>query len=140
MKVSELKGYKSMGALNAFNALLLGLKMLPMHALTPYEKFHEDFKEMDEAEKESMIRQAIAFVQLEQSEIEALITFCSDKNKVPYNSASLKSMDLKTIHEVITAVCMEVGRIKIDLLSAEEKKKYQISRLISEQPSHDIRT
>ena len=140
MKVSELKGYKSMGALNAFNALLLGMKMLPMHSLTPYEKFHEDFKTMDYAEKESMIRQAIAFVQLEQVEVEALVTFCSDKNGVPYNSASLKSMDLKTIHEVITAVCMKVGEIKIDLLSEEEKKKYQTSQLISDQPSQDIQT
>ena len=140
MKVSELKGYKSMGALNAFNALLLGLKMLPMHALTPYEKFHEDFKTMDDAEKESMIRQAIAFVQLEQVEVEALVTFCSDKNGVPYNSASLKSMDLKTIHEVITAVCMKVGEIKIDLLSEQEKKKYQTFQSISEAPSQDIQT
>lgn len=130
MKVSELKGYKSMGALNAFNALLLGMKMLPMYATIPYEQFHEDFKTMDESEKESMIRQAIAFVQLEQVEIESLITFCSDKNNIPYNSASLKSMDMKTIHEIITAVCMEVGRIKIDLLSEQEKKKYQTSRLI----------
>lgn len=130
--VSELKGYKSLRALNAFSALLLGLKMLPAYIEIPYEEFYESFSEKTEGEKESLLRQAVAFVRLEQDEVEALLSFCTDKNGVSYSAINMKNLSPADIHEMIVAVCMEIGRIKVDLVSEEEKKKLRNSRSTSE--------
>lgn len=130
-KVLPLKGYKSLRALNAFHALLLGLKMLPMYIAEDYETFYSAFKDKTEDEKEKFLRQAVVFVQLEQDEVEALITFVTDQNGVPYSAVNLKNLSLDELHEVIISVCMEIGRIKIDLVSEDEKKNSGNSQLMS---------
>lgn len=121
-KVLPLKGFKSYKALNAFHALLLGLKMLPAYTLITYEKFFESFKDKDDAEKETLLREAAVFVNLEEEEIEALVCFCTDKNGIPLTKANINNLTPDEIHEVIVAVCMEIGRIKIDLVTESEKK------------------
>jgi len=122
MKVLPLKGYKSLKALNAFSALLLGYKMLPAYMGISYEEFYESFSEKSDEEKEAVLREAVAFVQLQSDEVESIITFCTDKNGIPYDSTNVKNIELKTLHEIIVSVCMEIGRIKINLVSDEEKK------------------
>ena len=130
MKVLPLKGYKSLKALNAFNALLLGLKMLPIHLEKDYVSFFESFKEKSEAEKESSLRQAVAFVSLNDDEIDALVSFATDKNGVPYGKHNVSNLGVAELHDTIVAVCMELGRIKIDLVSEDEKKNCQVGPLI----------
>ncbi len=125
MKVLPLKGYKSLRALNAFHALLLGLKMLPAYITIAYETFYASFAEKTDAEKEKLLREAVVFVQLAQDEVEALLSFATDPNGVPYSAVNLKDLSIDALHETITAVCMEIGRIKIDLVSEEEKKNLQ---------------
>lgn len=127
MKILELKGYKSLKALNAFHTLMLGLKMLPAYMNLHYTEFFEAFKQLTETEKEKMIREASIFVPLEQTEVEALVSFATDANGVPYSSANIKNLGTKELHELIVAVCMEIGRIEVDLLSDEEKKSSPIS-------------
>lgn len=122
-KVLPLKGYKSLKALNAFNALLLGLKMLPEFLAIDYASFFDSFKEKTEGEKETLIRQAVAFVELDESEVLALVSFCCDANDVPYEPLNLSNLKPDELHEIIVSVCMEIGRIKIDLVSEDEKKK-----------------
>ena len=122
-KVLELKGYKSLKALNAFHALLLGLKMLPAYISQDYESFYASFSEKSEADKEKLLREAAVFVQLAQDEVESLITFCTDKNGVPYSAVNVKNLAVDELHEIIVSVCMAIGRIKIELVSEEEKKK-----------------
>lgn len=114
--------------MNAFSALLLGLKMLPAYGNVPYDQFFESFKAMPEAEKEKMIREASLFVELSQEEIEAIISFATDKNGIPYGPVNLKNLGPQELHEIITAVCMEIGRIEIGILSDAEKKKLQTGR------------
>lgn len=121
-KVLPLVGYKSLRALNAFHALLLGLKMLPAYLAEGYESFYASFAEKSDEEKEKLIREAAVFVQLTQEEVEALVSFCSDKNGVPYSAVNVKNLNAGELHEIIVAVCMEIGRIKIDLVSESEKK------------------
>ena len=121
-KVLPLVGYKSLKALNAFNALLLGLKMLPAYLGQDYVSFYEAFGEMSEAEKERLVREAAVFVQLNEDEVMALVSFCTDKNGVAYGPANIKNLGAGELHEIIVAVCMEIGRIKIDLVSESEKK------------------
>ncbi len=124
MKVLPLKGYKSLRALNAFHALLLGLKMLPMHMGEDYQTFFASFDNKSDAEKETALRQAAAFVELGQDEVDAIVSFATDANGVPYGEANIKNLDPEQLFEIIVAVCMEIGRIKIDLATKDEKKKY----------------
>ncbi len=123
MKLLPLQGYKSLRALNAFHTLLLGLKMLPAYALEDYQTFFASFKDKDEMEKERCLREAASFVQLSPEEVTALIAFATDKNGIPYSAVNEANLGPAEIFEIIVAVCMEIGRIKIDLVSADEKKK-----------------
>jgi hypothetical protein len=122
MKVLELRGFKSLRALNAFHTLMLGLKMLPSYMGESYEDFYARIAEMDEAGQEKMIREAALFVELQKEEVEALVCFCADANGVPYGPANLASLGPKELHEIIVAVCKVIGKIKIDLVSDAEKK------------------
>lgn len=121
-QVLPLTGYKSLRALNAFHALLLGLKMLPAYITQSYESFYASFKDRSEEDKEKLIREAVVFVQLQQDEVEALVTFVKDKNGVAYSAVNLKNLSVDELHEVIVSVCMEIGKIRIDLVSEQEKK------------------
>lgn len=122
-KVLPLIGYKSLRALNAFHALLLGLKMLPAYQLEGYESFYASFGEKTDAEKEKLLREAVVFVRLEEEEVQAVISFATDKNGVPYSPINIKNLNAGDLHEIIVRVCMEIGRIKIDLVTESEKKK-----------------
>lgn len=122
-RLLPLQGYKSLRALNAFHALLLGLKMLPAYMAVPYVEFYAAFETKTDAEKETALREALAFVQLSPEEVEALISFATDANGIPYGPANLANLKPDELFELIVAVCMEIGRIKIDLVSKDEKKK-----------------
>ncbi len=122
-QVLPLKGYKSLKALNAFHALLLGLKMLPAYMSVDYQEFYASFKSMDDSKKERSLREAAAFVQLTSDEVDSLISFSTDRNGVPFSAVNSSNLSPDEIFEIIVHVCMEIGRIKIDLVSEEEKKK-----------------
>lgn len=131
MKILPLKGYNSLNALQGFNALLLGFKMLPSRIGEDFEHYYESFKDKSEAEKEKVIREALMFVNLKKDEVEAIVSFATDKNGIPYGQASIKNMELNDLFEIIVAVCMEIGRIKITLVSEDEKKKFLATQLMS---------
>jgi hypothetical protein len=130
MKVLELKGYKSLRALNVFHSLMLGLKMLPAYMGEDYESFYSRVQEMSSSDQEKLIREAALFVELQQDEVEALICFCKDKNGVRYNPENLKNLGPDELHEIIVAVCLEISKIKINFVTEAEKKKSQDSALI----------
>lgn len=121
--ILPLVGYKSLRALNAFHALLLGLKMLPAYLAEGYESFYASFNTKTDVEKENALREAAVFVQLAEDEVEALISFATDKNGIPYGKENFKNLNAGEIHEIIVGVCMEIGKIKIDIVSEQEKKK-----------------
>lgn len=122
MKVLELRGYKSLRALNAFHTLMLGLKMLPAYMGEHYEDFFGRIEKMDAAGQEKLIREAGLFVELREEEVEALVCFCTDANGVPYTAENLKNLGPRELHECVVAVCLEIAKIKIDLVSNSEKK------------------
>lgn len=122
MKVLELKGYKSLRALNAFNALMLGLKMLPAYMGEDYEPFLKRIEAMPAEDQRMMFREAARFVELQKEEVESLICFCTDKNGVPYTAENVKSLGPDEIVECIVAVCAEIAQIRIDFVTNSEKK------------------
>jgi hypothetical protein len=97
--------------------------MLPAYVSIPYQDFYESFREKTEAEKETLVREAVLFVELSEDEVAAMISFATDKNGIPYSSVNMKNLSPGDLHEIIVAVCMEIGRIKIEILSEDEKKK-----------------
>jgi hypothetical protein len=131
LNVSPLIGYKSYRAFQAFHTLMLGMQMLPAYKNIGYEKFYSAFSEMSEDEQEKMIKEAALFVNLESEEIAALISFCSDSNGIPYNETNLNNLKPDQFIECIVAVCMEIGKIKLDLLSNAEKKNLRTSPSMS---------
>lgn len=122
MKLLPLIGPKALQAFSAFGRLLVGLKMTPAYQLVSVEDFFESFHGKTDAEKETAVRLAVALVDLYSDEIEKLTCFATDRNGVPITETNLKKMPLKEIFEAVVGVCMEIGRIKIDLVTPEEKK------------------
>lgn len=122
IQVLELKGFKSLRAMNAFHSLMLGLKMLPSYMGESYEDFFARIQQMPPDDQKKMIKEAALFVELQKEEVEALVCFCADKNNVPYTSENLKSLKPDEILEIIVAVCCEISKIKIDFVSESEKK------------------
>lgn len=116
--------------MNAFHALLLGLKMLPAYMAKDYVEFFEEFGDRTEEEKEMLLREAVSFVELSEDEVKALLSFTTDANGIPYSSANVKNLEAGEIFERIVAVCMEIGRIEINLVSNEEKKSLKGSQSI----------
>lgn len=129
-KVLPLVGLESLHAFTAFNALLLGMKMLPSYAAIPYVEFYDGFGAKDDSEKETFLREALAFVTLSREEVSALVSFCSDANGVAYGAHNVKSLGAKDLFEIVIAVCMEIGRIEITLVTETEKKKWGTSQSI----------
>lgn len=134
MKVLPLIGLKSLDAQRCFSALVLGLKMLPAYAHLSYSEYLEDFSKKPEGEKESLLRQAVEFVELDPREVESTVSFCADSNGIPYESTNIKSLPFKELTEIIVSVCMEVGRIKTPLVTEDEKKKSVTSPLTYGEP------
>lgn len=122
MKILELRGYKSLRALNVFHTLMLGLKMLPAYATEGYEEFFARVQAMPPGMQEDLIREAALFVELEEDEVKALITFACDPNGVPYSQENMKRLGPGELHEIIVKVCVEISKIKVDLVSEAEKK------------------
>jgi hypothetical protein len=122
VKVLELKGYKSLKALNAFHTLMLGLKMLPSYCGESYEEFFARVDEMPEEDQAKLIKEAALFVELQKDEVEALAAFACDPNGIPYATESLKSLGPDKIVEIIVSVCLEIAKIKINFVSESEKK------------------
>ena len=130
MKTLELKGFKSLRALNVFHSLILGLLMLPAYRGVQYEEFLARVDEMPDDQKEKIIREAALFVALDEEEVKSVVGFCCDPNGVPYDAANLKSMTPDQIFEMIVAVSMQVAKIKISLVSEAEKKSLEIAPLM----------
>lgn len=135
-----LVGLRSLVALRGVQTLLFGLKCLPAYVAVQYEEFYAAFLDMDEARKETLLREAVAFVPLSDEETAALLSFAADANGIPFGPANTKQLPPDQLFEIIVAVAMSISRIKVDLVSEEEKKKSRTLASTSERPSPDIRT
>lgn len=125
--VLPLVGPKAYSAVISVQKLLLGMKMLPEYEKIPYPEFFESFREMEDSEKESHIRMAAAFVELTPEELFSIVSFATDSNGIAYTSANLRNLEPQEIFEAIVAVAMEISRIKITLVTKDEKKKLNTS-------------
>lgn len=121
-----------MQAMYAYQKVILGLNMLPLNISKAYHEFASETRELTIEEQETLIRQGCIQVPLAKEEIEALLVFCADKHGVPYDHTNMGNLGPKELHECMVAVCMEMVKIDISLVSKDEKKKFHTSRLNSE--------
>lgn len=122
VKVLPLVGLKSLRLINVYQALMIGYCMVPRYAKEDIHGFLEQLKQGPERELENVIRTAASVVELDGNEIEAVVSFAADPNGIPYGKANVGNLGPGDLHEIIVAVMMEVTRIKVDLVTPEEKK------------------
>lgn len=135
-KCLPLVGVKSLRALNAFSALLLGMKMLPAYGHLTFEEWLALVEAMEPEDQLKVFTHGAKIVALDPEEVKSLVCFCTDKNGIQYTEANLKTLGPSDLVEVIVTVCMEVVRnIHIDLVTKEEKKNSNPSQLTSVAPS-----
>ena len=135
-KCLPLKDYKSLRALNAYCALMIGMKMLPAHAHLSLEEFFSLVEAMTPEDQVTILTNGAKIVALEPEEVKALVCFCTDKNGIPYSQENIKNLGPGELVEVIVTVCMEVlQNINIDLITKDEKKNSNPSLLTSAEPS-----
>ncbi len=135
-KCLPLKGSKSHTALTALSALIIGLKMIPAYQHMTLEELTELIESMEPEDQLKVITTAARVVPLEDSELKALVCFCTDRNGVPYTSENLKNLGPSELVEVIVVVCMEIiTNLDIDLVTKDEKKNSSPSLLTSDVPS-----
>lgn len=108
--------------MNGFHALMLGLKMLPAYQGESYEEFFERVQKMTPLEQAKLIREAALFVELGKEEVEALVSFATDTNGVPYSAENIKNLGPGEMVEIFVAVGLEIAKIRIDFVSDSEKK------------------
>jgi hypothetical protein len=123
MKVRELRGIPAFHAFQAYQKIILGLKMLPAYASESFEEFYARVEKMPFRDQETLIREAVALgTRLDPEEVMDLLQFGEDANGVPWSSVNVKSLDVGGLHEAIVAVCCELAKVKIKLVSEAEKK------------------
>lgn len=120
--VRRLEGLPSLRVLNVYHSLMMGVKMLPSYLGETYEAFFARVEAMTPEDREKVIREAALLVKLEDEEVEALIGFCADANGVPFSKANIKSLSPDQIYEMIIAVTVECSKIKVNFVTAAEKK------------------
>lgn len=131
-KVLPLKDYKSLRALNAYCALMIGMKMLPGHAHYTFEEFFALVEAMTPEDQLILLTNGAKIVELAPEEVKALVCFCTDKLGVPYTAENMKNLGPSELVEVIVTVCMEVLKnIHIDLVTKDEKKNFEPGQLTS---------
>lgn len=122
LRVLPLEGLKSLRAFNVFHTILLGYKMLPSKIKMTYEDFLEEFEAATDDDKAKILREAAAFVPIEQEELDALTCFCCDVNGVPLTKINTAKMTPEQLIDVIVAVCLEISKIKLYSISEDVKK------------------
>lgn len=127
MKVRELKGHKSLRALNAFHSYMLGLKFLPAYAAESYETFFDRVGDMPIEDQAKLIREAVMFVEIDQAELLAVLSFVEDENGACYTPANVANLKPDELVNAIVAVLTEIAKMKIDLIDESEKKNLKSS-------------
>lgn len=121
-EVLKIEGLKSQPTLAAYGALLMGLKMTPEYAFKSYEEFLDMVHKLPEEDIKKIFRSAFHFVPMEEDELLSFLRWVKDPNGVPFSHVNVKNLSLEAIREAVVAVCLEITRFKIDLVSDDEKK------------------
>lgn len=137
-KVLPIVGFEAIRALNSFSTLMLGLKMIPEHLHKTYEEFLDEMHALDDDGLRKKIRLALHFVELDKDSVHALMGFATDANGIAYSASNIRTLSPDQAIEAMVEVCLVVARMKITIVTEEEKKRLKTSRLTSAKSISEI--
>ena len=107
-QVAELKGIRSVRALQVCSTLLLGMLMLPINLNKKFDEFFKDIAKLPVDDQRKVLRDAVKLVALGDDEINACLAFCKDKNGVPIDKSNIENYPPGVIAEMVVSVCLSV--------------------------------
>ncbi len=122
VRVKELRGLKSVWALNALATLIYGLGTEQACLGQDYETTAAKFEALPDEEKEKQLRHALEIVNLTSADMMNLLEFAIDANGVPYAQKKLEKMGPHEIVEAMLAVCLELAKLRPQVCPEDLKK------------------
>lgn len=111
---NDLRGIKTPAAFQVLFTLLLGYFQVPaLNQMLDFEKFVEVFNQADSAEKEKILRKAVAIVPLTQDEMLSVLYFAKDSNGVRISRENIDNLKYDEIFNYIVEVCLAFAETKV---------------------------
>ena len=124
--VKELRGLKSVYAVNALSNLVYGLAVEQAHLGQDIEETYAKFEALDEAGQRKQLKHALRIVNLTQEDMLNLLSFALDVNGVPYDEGRIKTMPPTDIMDAMLEVACQVAKvIKPRSITNDAKKNCQ---------------
>ena len=127
--VKELKGLKSIYAVNALSSLVYGLASEQAHLGQGIEETYAKFEQLDEAGQRIQLKHALQVVNLTQDDMLNLLCFALDPNGVPYDETRVKNMAPTDIMDAMLEVACKVAQTvkKTRSITEDSKKNCQLA-------------
>lgn len=126
VSVKELRGLKSVYAVNALSNLVYGLAIEQAHLGQDIEETFAKFEKLDEAGQREQLKHALRVVNLGQDDMLNLMSFALDANGVPFDEARVQRMQPTEILDAMLEVACKVAQtIKPRSISEDAKKNFQ---------------
>lgn len=123
IKVLPLKGYPGYRALCSYSALVWGMKMVPQFFTLNVAQFEEDYlKSLPLDQQFDHFKRGAEIVKLTEEESNDFIAVCADPNGVRYSRENVNNLDPIQFRDLLATVAFEIYKIKIDSITAEQKK------------------
>ncbi|MDR3112935.1 MAG: hypothetical protein LBU09_00985 [Endomicrobium sp.] len=113
MQIKELKGLKSVKALNVYCKLVIGLSLTHLNKEKSIDDFRKAFEEYEIEKRKTLLKFACLLVQLEKDEVSALTSFAVDENNVAYEEPALAYLKPSEIVGIMSEVALKISEIKI---------------------------
>lgn len=122
IKTKELKGLKSVWALNAYSTLLFGLAAEQAVVGQDYDTTLAKFEALPLEEKAKQLRRALQIVNLQTEDMLNLLAFALDANGVPYDTKRIEKLPPMELVEAMLAVCLQLAQLRPYICPEEQKK------------------
>ena len=126
--VKELRGLKSIYAVNALSSLVYGLAIEQAHLGQDIEETYAKFERLDEKEQREQLKHALRIVNLTQDDMLNLLYFALDANGVPFDENRVKNMAPTDIMDAMLEVACKVAKTvkKTRSITEDSKKNCQL--------------
>ncbi|MDR3243820.1 MAG: hypothetical protein LBT79_03630 [Elusimicrobiota bacterium] len=113
MKIKELKGLKSVKALNVYMKLVIGIAMTYFNKEKSFDAFLKNFEGYDLEKKRTLLKLACLIVQLEEDEVEALTRFAVDDDDIAYERPALSNLKTSELVAIMVEVLLKISEVEV---------------------------
>ena len=126
IQVKELRGLKSVYAVNALSNLVYGLAIEQAHLGQDIEETFAKFEQLDEKGQREQLKHALRIVNLSEEDMLNLLSFVLDVNGIPFDRARAGKMQPTEIMDAMLEVACKVAQaIKPRSITEDAKKNCQ---------------